>query len=243
MIRLIPNLIIEDRNAVKRNKFLPYKYLGDPFNIVKILNDKCIDELIITNISGLNEQEVSYIKKLNGICFMPLCYGGGITTFDQAINVMSVGIERIHINTLIYQNFNEFEKIVNHLGGSSVVAVVNIKRKNGHYNYSSSCGTYVVDADIIKIIQRLIKTNVSEIMFNIVDDENSKSGYDKNFIEFINSLPKYNYLLNGGLNKSNVRGISDQKMLSNYKSINGFVGSNYFFCRGKFDGVLISYEK
>jgi len=243
MIRLIPNLIIENRNAVKRNKFLPYKYLGDPFNIVKILNDKCIDELIITNITGLNNCEAAFIKKLNGECFMPVCYGGGISSLDEAKKIMSAGVERIHINSLIYMDFDELKKIVNYLGGSSVVGVINIKRKNGEYCYSSSCGKRIIDFDVARIVQKLISINISEIMFNVVDDENSKLGYDRGLIFFINNLPKYNYLINGGLNKTNVRDIADLKMVNKYKSIKGFVGSNYFFCRGKYDGVLISYDK
>ena len=72
MKRLIPNLLIDEEKAIKHKKFKYYKYLGDPFNIVKILNDKEIDELIITDLSSFSDRKVN-ITKLNGTSFMPVC--------------------------------------------------------------------------------------------------------------------------------------------------------------------------
>lgn len=239
MIRLIPNLIIENKQAVKRKSFKKYKYLGDPFNIVKVLNDKCIDELLITNISELQDNDINYIQKLNGICFMPLCYGGGIRSLDVAKKIMNVGVERIHLNTLIYENFDELEKIVNHLGGSSVICVINIKIINNKIVYVSSCGRKNTDENIYDVIIKLIELNVSEIMINHVCGENSKKGYSKDLIDFVSTLPVYNYLINGGMNKEDVKTWD----FHSQHSISGLVGSNYFFCYGKYDGVLVSYDR
>ena len=239
MIRLIPNLIIENKQAVKRKAFKKYKYLGDPFNIVKILNDKCIDELIITNISVLQDNDIDYIQKLNGVCFMPLCYGGGIRTLGMAKKIMNVGVERIHLNTLIYENYNELEKIVYHLGGSSVICVINIKIINNEIVYVSSCGKENINENITDVINKLIKLNISEIMINNVCDENSKKGYSDQLIKFVSMLPAYNYLINCGMNKDDV----ENSDFVSHNSISGLVGSNYFFCHGRYDGVLVSYDR
>ena len=238
MKRLIPNLLIDKERAIKHKKFKYYKYLGDPFNIIKILNDKEIDELIITDLSEFSDKKVSYITKLNGTSFMPVCYGGGIRNLDQAKKIMHAGVERIHLNTILYSNPEEFIKILDHLGSSSIVAVLNI-RKNffGRYDYVDSFGKNRVKEKIQSKLDWLIDNKVSEILINIVNKENSKSGIDREFINIIENSKSNNYLINGGLVKED---LSD---LNSYNNISGFVGSNYFFCKGVYDSVLVTYDK
>ena len=238
MKRLIPNLLIDKDRAIKHKKFQYYKYLGDPFNIIKILNDKEIDELIITDLSLFSDRKVKYITKLNGTSFMPVCYGGGIRNLNQAKRIMHAGIERIHLNTIIYSNPNEFLKIIDHLGSSSIVAVLNIKKNFfGKYEYFDSHGKNRVKEKLHSKLDWLKNKKVSEILINIVNKENSKSGIDREFIDIIENLDSNNYLINGGLVKED---LSD---LNSYNNISGFVGANYFFCKGVYDSVLVTYDK
>ena len=50
--RVIPVLLIDDRDLVKTINFKNSTYLGDPVNAVKIFNRKGIDELSILDISA-----------------------------------------------------------------------------------------------------------------------------------------------------------------------------------------------
>ena len=52
--RIIHNLTIKNRELIKTKKFKDWKYLGDPINVVKIFNEKCADEIIISDITGGN---------------------------------------------------------------------------------------------------------------------------------------------------------------------------------------------
>ena len=238
MKRLIPNLLIDEEKAIKHKKFKYYKYLGDPFNIVKILNDKEIDELIITDLSAFSDRKVKYITKLNGTSFMPVCYGGGIRSLNQAQKIMHAGVERIHLNTIIYSNPEEFLKILDHLGSSSIVAVLNIKKNFfGKYEYVDSFGKNRIREKIQAKLDWLTNNQVSEILINIVNKENSKSGIDREFIDIIENTDSNNFLINGGLVKED---LSD---LNSFSNISGFVGANYFFCKGIYDSVLVTYDK
>ncbi|MDE9567340.1 imidazole glycerol phosphate synthase subunit HisF, partial [Xenorhabdus bovienii] len=78
------------------------KYIGDPINAVKIFNEKEADELIVIDIdASVNNVEPNYelIAKLAAECRMPLCYGGGIKTAEQASRIIDLGVEKISISS------------------------------------------------------------------------------------------------------------------------------------------------
>lgn len=49
--RIIPTLLLDNRQLVKTIKFSNPKYVGDPLNAIKIFNEKFVDELIILDIN------------------------------------------------------------------------------------------------------------------------------------------------------------------------------------------------
>ena len=86
--RIIPCLLIHNKGLVKTVKFKDAKYVGDPLNAVKIYNEKEADELIVLDIDASvekNEPDYKLIERLALQCRMPLCYGGGIKTVEQAL--------------------------------------------------------------------------------------------------------------------------------------------------------------
>src|SRR3979409_1623913 len=97
-LRVIPCRLLSDGGLVKTVKFADPKYVGDPINAIRIFNEKEVDELIVVDITASREaREPNYelIREFAGECFMPLCYGGGITTLDQAQRLFSIGIEKV----------------------------------------------------------------------------------------------------------------------------------------------------
>ena len=50
--RVIPCLLLRNNGLVKTVKFREPKYVGDPINAVRILNDKEVDELAFLDISA-----------------------------------------------------------------------------------------------------------------------------------------------------------------------------------------------
>ena len=115
--RVIPVLLLQNGGLVKTNKFKNPKYVGDPINAVKIFNEKEVDELLLLDIScSVSDSEPDYNRILEIVseAFMPVGYGGGIKTIDQAKRIFDLGIEKIILNTkshvILYHihNLNDF---------------------------------------------------------------------------------------------------------------------------------------
>lgn len=95
--RITPCLLVHKKGLVKTVEFKEPKYVGDPLNAVKIFNEKEVDELIILDIDATIEgrgPDFNFIKNIAIESRMPLCYGGGITTVEQAKKIISLGVEK-----------------------------------------------------------------------------------------------------------------------------------------------------
>jgi len=94
-IRVIPVLLLSNSRIVKTIQFKNARYIGDPINIVRIFNDKEVDELMVLDIDCSKKNirpNFELIEKIAGECFMPLSYGGGIRTLDDAKKIIRTGV-------------------------------------------------------------------------------------------------------------------------------------------------------
>src|SRR5674476_991622 len=107
--RIIPCLLVHDRGLVKTVRFKDPKYVGDPINAVKIFNEKEVDELIVLDIDASVEgrgPDFELIRNLAVECRMPFCYGGGVTTVQEAKKIISLGAEKVALSSAAIQNFD-----------------------------------------------------------------------------------------------------------------------------------------
>ena len=130
--RIIPCLLVHNNGLVKTVSFKSPKYVGDPLNAVKIFNEKEADELIVLDIdAAVNQTEPNYklIVNLAMECRMPLCYGGGIRTPQQARKIIGLGVEKIAISSAAIANPDMIRAIADEIGSQSVVVVLDYKKR------------------------------------------------------------------------------------------------------------------
>lgn len=134
--RIIPCLLIHKGGLVKTVGFTSPKYVGDPINAVKIFNEKEADELMVLDIDASatsREPDYALIKKLAAECRMPLCYGGGIKTAEQAARIISLGVEKVSLSSAAIDNPQLITELAQAIGRQSVVAVLDVRKKKGFF--------------------------------------------------------------------------------------------------------------
>ena len=77
-MRVIPQLLINGNYAYKGINFKKHKYLGDPINIIRIFNDKYVDEMSLFDYSQNKTINYELLKKISNEAFFPISYVGGI---------------------------------------------------------------------------------------------------------------------------------------------------------------------
>jgi cyclase len=180
--RVIPCLLLQDGGLVKTEKFKNPKYVGDPINAIRIFNDKYVDELIFLDINASRfnkEPDYDLIARIAGECFMPLCYGGGIKTLEQARKLVAIGVEKISINSMAIHNLELIKQLVAELGSQSVVGAIDIKRNfwGKEYVYDAS-KSRLTNLNPLTHAQNLVDAGVGEIFINDVSRDGTFSGYD-----------------------------------------------------------------
>ena len=102
--RVIPCLLLRGSGFVKTRRFKKARYIGDAINALRIFNDKGADELIVVDIDASSAgyaPRMDMIRQLTDELFMPLTYGGGISTLEQVDEIIKAGVEKVAINAVL----------------------------------------------------------------------------------------------------------------------------------------------
>jgi len=238
--RIIPCLLVQNKGLVKTVNFKNPKYVGDPINAVRIFNEKEADELSIFDIdaSRLNiEPDYKSIEYWASECRMPLCYGGGIKTVEQAQNIFSLGVEKIAISSAAIKNPKIISKIAERVGNQSVVVVLDIKKKLfGGYEIFTHNATRSTGLNPINFVQEAVKLGAGEIVLNSIDLDGTMKGYDLNLVKEIREKIRTPLTVLGGAGS-----LEDISMLvKNFGQIGASAGSLFVF-KGVYKAVLINY--
>ncbi|MDP3392415.1 AglZ/HisF2 family acetamidino modification protein [Sediminibacterium sp.] len=239
--RIIPCLLVHQRGLVKTVKFKDPKYVGDPINAVKIFNEKEVDELIVLDIDATAENrgpDFELIKNLATECRMPFCYGGGITTVEQAKTIINLGAEKLAISAAAVRNFPLLKEIGHAVGMQSVIVVIDVKKKAllGGYDVYIRNGKEKTDLKLKHFLEDLNRIGVGEIVINSIDRDGTMSGYDYELADMVRTITDMPITILGG-----ARDFEDiKKMIKQYKVIGAAAGSLFVF-KGKYRAVLISY--
>lgn len=240
--RIIPCLLVHDKGLVKTVKFKDPVYVGDPINAVRIFNEKESDELMVIDIDATvhnREPNFKMIENLASVCRMPLCYGGGIKTVEQATRIFNLGVEKIALSSAAIENPKLVSDIAKEVGNQSVVIVIDVKKKMfGGYDVYTHNGTKKAKVDLEKFILDLQSLGVGEIVLNSIDNDGVMKGYDLNLVDKVKSLINVPMTVLGGAGS-----LDDIKTLINRFGIIGCSAGSLFVFKGKYKAVLINYPK
>lgn len=238
--RIIPCLLVHDKGLIKSVNFKNYKYVGDPINAVRIFNEKEVDELMVLDIDATaenREPDYKMIENLATECRMPLCYGGGVKTVEQAQRIFSLGVEKIAISSAIFEDLTLIQKMGEKVGTQSVVVVLDIKKKVlGGYEVYTHNGKKKTGKNPIELAKELEKLGVGEIVVNSIDQDGVMKGYDLALIEKIREVISIPMTVLGGAGTLNDIG----QLISKFGIIGASAGSLFVF-KGIYKAVLINY--
>ncbi|MCL4641621.1 MULTISPECIES: AglZ/HisF2 family acetamidino modification protein [Olivibacter] len=203
--RLIPCLQLIDDALVKTVKFGKHGYIGDPINTVRIFNELEVDELCFLDIRATLEKRTPNFKILHEIadeCFMPLSYGGGVKDLITAKTILSIGFEKIVINSAAHDNPTLITEIANHFGSQSVVASIDTKKNFwGKQMVYSHDGSKKTGKDPVIWAKELESRGAGELLLTSIDQEGTWSGYDLDTIRKVTEAVRIPVIANGGAGK------------------------------------------
>lgn len=238
--RVIPILLLRNKGLVKTIKFKDQKYIGDPINTVKIFNEKQVDELAFIDIDASKEQRepnYEFLKEIASECFMPLSYGGGITTLRQIRTLIQSGIEKIIINHQALVDPEFIKSAVESFGSSTIIGAMDIKKNFfGTYQVYSHVSSKTLSIEPVEHAKALNNLGVGELLVNNVDRDGMMTGYDLNIIKEVSGAVSIPVIACGG-----AANIDDIDKVVNEANASAAAAGSMFVYRGKHRAVLITY--
>jgi len=238
--RVIPCLLIQNDGLVKTVRFSSPKYVGDPINAVRIFNEKEVDELIVIDIDATVRgaaPNIAMIAKLAAECRMPLCYGGGVKTVEQAQRIVEQGVEKVAVSSAGLEDPGLLTSMARVLGRQSVVAVVDVRKSLfGGYSVYIRNGQEKINRIFEDTLKDLESAGVGEIVVNSIDRDGVMTGYDIKLAKLARDAVSVPLTMLGGAGT-----FTDIVNLTDYLGVMGVAAGSVFVFKGKYKAVLINY--
>jgi imidazole glycerol-phosphate synthase subunit HisF len=189
--RVIPCLTLLDGGLVKTTRFSDPSYVGDPINAMRIFNDKEVDELVVLDIGASAARRgpnFALVEDIVREAFMPVGYGGGIASVDEAARIIEIGIEKILINTAAHERPALISELARRLGSQSVVASIDVRaRRLKGWDVAVRGGHEQTGEDPVATARRMADAGAGEILLTAIDRDGTRRGYD---VELIKSVAR-----------------------------------------------------
>lgn len=236
--RVIPVLLLRNAGLVKTTKFTDARYIGDPLNAIRIFNEKEVDELLVLDILASREKrgpDFSIIQAFASECFMPFCYGGGITTIEQAEQLFDLGVEKLSLQTATATNLNLLTQIATKFGSQAVTASLDVKTAmfGGYQLYWSATGATEKNWQLH--LQRVVDAGAGEVVLNAVDRDGMMQGVDTKLIRVAADAIDVPLVALGGV------GSMDDIRMAIEAGASAVAAGAFFVFHGRHKAVLITY--
>ncbi|MEN8193905.1 MAG: 1-(5-phosphoribosyl)-5-[(5-phosphoribosylamino)methylideneamino] imidazole-4-carboxamide isomerase [Bacteroidota bacterium] len=170
---IIPSIDIKHGKTVRVVQRIPElnckEYGNDPVEMAMIWRTENAKFLHIVDFDLSQKHEYNNLDIVREICesvIIPVEFGGGISSYDDAAKAMDLGITRLVIGSLAFTNPSDFQKIITTFGASRISAAIDvidnkviIKARKTVINYTPTEYAKLLEQ---MGVQRVIVTDVSK---------------------------------------------------------------------------------
>jgi len=186
--RIIPCLDVDKGRVVKGTNFVDIVDAGDPVEVAKKYDSEGADEIIFLDITASHEGRdtiLSVVEKVANEVFIPLTVGGGVSDFNDVRDLLSVGADKVTINTAAVSNPNIINDVTEKIGRQCIVIAVDVKKIDNEYFVFTHGGRKNSTLSAYDWCMECQKRGAGEILLTSMDKDGTKDGFD---IEILNTI-------------------------------------------------------
>lgn len=200
--RIMPVLLIDERRAVKTQRFDNPVYIGDPINTTRMFSDKGVDELIVLDITSRKKQtslDLSFISRLAEEAFMPFSFGGGIKSLNDAKSLFGLGIEKVVLGWEGNESLKLMSEVADIYGAQATSVCLDVAADGKLLKRCLKKGKHVIPRSatlsILKVIQ---EAGAGEVILQSVDLDGMMTGMDNELIQEMSAFMSIPFVALGG---------------------------------------------
>jgi cyclase len=186
--RIIPCLDIRDGRTVKGVNFENIRDAGDPVELAMYYSQEGADELVFLDITATVEKRktlVELVKKIAENINIPFTVGGGISSVENAFELLQNGADKISVNSAAFKNPSLINLMANEFGSQCVVLAIDTRKEDdGKWYVYLNGGRLKTGKLAYEWASEAIDLGAGEILLTSMNNDGTKDG----FAEDITSL-------------------------------------------------------
>ena len=199
--RIIPCLDVDKGRVVKGTNFVDIIDAGDPVEIAQKYDNEGADEITFLDITASHEDRnniLSVVERVADEVFIPLTVGGGVKKFDDVRNLLSVGADKVTINTAAVNNPNIINNVTDKIGRQCIVIAVDVKKIDDDYIVFTHGGRTQTNLKAFDWCLDCQQRGAGEILLTSMDKDGTKDGFDIDILSKISNNVNIPVIASGG---------------------------------------------
>lgn len=200
-VRVISRLDIKAPNLIKGIRLEGLRVMGDPQTFACDYYAQGIDEILYMDVvASLYERSSLHdvIRHAVERVFIPMTVGGGIRSLQDATEILSLGADKIAINTAAVKQPELIAEIARQAGSQAVVLSVECKRELQGWQVYTDNGREKTGRDVIDWVKQAQQLGVGEILLTSVDREGTRKGFDIDLLQAVSGKVNLPIIASGG---------------------------------------------
>lgn len=205
--RIIPCLDVRDGKVVKGVKFRDHEIVGDIEPLARRYAEIGADELVFYDITASSDGRTvdkSWVERVAREIDIPFTVAGGIRSIEQAQTLLSMGADKLSINSPALMNPELINQLVDEFGQQCVVIGIDsfFNEQTDQYevhqftgDVSKSRRSNWQTADWVK---EVIARGAGEIVLNCMNQDGVRQGYDVQQLQTIRQQCSVPLIASGG---------------------------------------------
>lgn len=199
--RIIPCLDVDKGRVVKGTNFVDIIDAGDPVEIAQKYDNEGADEITFLDITASHEGRnniLSVVERVADEVFIPLTVGGGVKKFDDVRNLLSVGADKVTINTAAVNDPNIINNVTDKIGRQCIVIAVDVKKIDDDYIVFTHGGRTQTDLKAFDWCIDCQQRGAGEILLTSMDKDGTKDGFEIEILRKISNNVNIPVIASGG---------------------------------------------
>lgn len=237
--RFIPTILISDGRVIKTRRFQNPVYIGDPVNAVTVFSELGADEILVLDIDASRQGSAppfALLERLARQTSVPIGYGGGVRTENEAKKIIRMGFEKIVINSGALSDPTLITRITEILGTQAVVGGLDVTINKNNYEVVIKSGTSMTGIDASVHAENLVSLGCGELLVNDILRDGSWAGYDLKLIKQISEAVSVPVICCGG-----ARNYNDLIQAIEVGGASAAASGSLLVFNGEGEGVVLSY--
>jgi cyclase len=200
--RIIPCLDIKNGRTVKGINFENIRDAGDPVELAMYYSEQGADELVFLDITATIEKRktlVELVKKIAAKINIPFTVGGGITSVENAFELLQNGADKISVNSAAFKNPDLITSMANEFGSQCVVLAIDTKKESdGNWYVYLNGGRLKTSILAYEWAKKAIGLGAGEILLTSMNNDGTKNGFAKDITSLFSKNLSVPIIASGG---------------------------------------------